>query len=117
MSQYGINVPPGIPVFKQEEVAPAAQKMADAEGKVGGAGGGSDVGLFGGVQKRGASLTISSSRGSARGRRSKLLPSLMHPILFHPAASRWWSSRRSWLAAAASASSQTACRAACTSAA
>ena len=37
MSQYGINVPPGIPVFKVEEVAPAAKKMADAEGQVGAA--------------------------------------------------------------------------------
>lgn len=34
MSQYGVNVPPGIPVFKLEEVAPAAKKMADAAGEV-----------------------------------------------------------------------------------
>lgn len=34
MSQYGITVPPGIPVHKLEEVFPAAEKMADAEGKV-----------------------------------------------------------------------------------
>ncbi|EFN51726.1 hypothetical protein CHLNCDRAFT_139908 [Chlorella variabilis] len=34
MSQYGINVPPGIPVHKVEEVGPAAQKMADENGEV-----------------------------------------------------------------------------------
>ena len=34
MSHYGVNVPPGIPVFKQDEVLPAAQKMADDEGQV-----------------------------------------------------------------------------------
>ena len=34
MSSYGVNVPPGIPVFKLDEVLPAAQKMADEEGKV-----------------------------------------------------------------------------------
>lgn len=34
MSQYGINVPPGIPVFKLEEVGPAAKKMADKDGQV-----------------------------------------------------------------------------------
>jgi succinyl-CoA synthetase beta subunit len=34
MSQYGINVPPGIPVFRLDEVEPAAQKMKDAEGLV-----------------------------------------------------------------------------------
>ncbi|EIE19389.1 succinate-CoA ligase beta chain [Coccomyxa subellipsoidea C-169] len=34
MSQYGVNVPPGIPVFKLDEVLPAAKKMADAEGQV-----------------------------------------------------------------------------------
>jgi succinyl-CoA synthetase beta subunit len=34
MSQYGINVPPGIPVFKLDELAPAAQKMADEAGEV-----------------------------------------------------------------------------------
>jgi hypothetical protein len=36
MSQYGINVPPGIPVFKLDEVAPAAKKMADKDGQVSG---------------------------------------------------------------------------------
>jgi hypothetical protein len=34
MSKYGVNVPPGIPVFKVDEVLPAAQKMADDEGQV-----------------------------------------------------------------------------------
>ena len=34
MSQYGVNVPPGIPVFKLDDVLPAAQKMADDEGQV-----------------------------------------------------------------------------------
>ena len=34
MSQYGINVPAGIPVFKLDEVEPAAQKLKDAEGQV-----------------------------------------------------------------------------------
>ncbi len=34
MSSYGVNVPPGIPVFKLDEVLPAAQQMADEEGKV-----------------------------------------------------------------------------------
>jgi succinyl-CoA synthetase beta subunit len=34
MSQYGINVPPGVPVHALDEVAPAAQKMADEEGQV-----------------------------------------------------------------------------------
>ena len=28
MSQYGINVPPGIPITKLEEVKPAADEMA-----------------------------------------------------------------------------------------
>lgn len=34
MSQYGVNVPPGIPVFKLDDVLPAAKKMADDEGQV-----------------------------------------------------------------------------------
>ncbi|BDA43672.1 Succinate-CoA ligase [ADP-forming] subunit beta, mitochondrial [Coccomyxa sp. Obi] len=34
MSQYGVNVPPGIPVFKLDDVLPAAKKMADEEGQV-----------------------------------------------------------------------------------
>ena len=34
MSEYGINVPPGIPVFTLDEVAPAAKKMADKDGMV-----------------------------------------------------------------------------------
>lgn len=34
MSQYGINVPPGIPVFKADDVAAAATKMADNAGEV-----------------------------------------------------------------------------------
>jgi len=34
MSQYGINVPPGIPVHSLDEVGPAADKMADEEGDV-----------------------------------------------------------------------------------
>lgn len=34
MSQYGVNVPPGVPVFKLEEVLPAAKRMADEEGQV-----------------------------------------------------------------------------------
>lgn len=34
METYGINVPPGIPVFKLSEVEPAVQKMKDAEGLV-----------------------------------------------------------------------------------
>lgn len=34
MSQYGINVPPGIPVFSLDQVPAAAEKMKDAEGLV-----------------------------------------------------------------------------------
>ncbi|KAK9915111.1 hypothetical protein WJX75_004823 [Coccomyxa subellipsoidea] len=34
MSHYGVNVPPGIPVFKLDDVLPAAKKMADDEGQV-----------------------------------------------------------------------------------
>lgn len=34
MSQYGINVPPGIPVTNLNQVATAVKKMADDEGKV-----------------------------------------------------------------------------------
>jgi succinyl-CoA synthetase beta subunit len=34
MSQYGINVPPGIPVRSLDDLPAALQKMADAEGKV-----------------------------------------------------------------------------------
>ncbi len=34
MSQYGINVPPGIPVFKVDEVPAAAEKMKDENGEV-----------------------------------------------------------------------------------
>lgn len=34
MSQYGINVPPGIPVHDLKEVAGAANKMADSSGEV-----------------------------------------------------------------------------------
>lgn len=34
MSEYGVNVPPGIPVFKADQVAGAAKKMADEAGEV-----------------------------------------------------------------------------------
>ena len=34
MSQYGINVPPGIPVTSLDQVTPAAKKMADDNGEV-----------------------------------------------------------------------------------
>lgn len=34
MSQFGINVPSGIPVTKLEEVGPAAQRMANDQGEV-----------------------------------------------------------------------------------
>ena len=34
MAQYGVNVPPGIPVFKLDDVLPAAEKMADDSGQV-----------------------------------------------------------------------------------
>jgi succinyl-CoA synthetase beta subunit len=34
MSEYGVNVPPGIPVFKVDQVAAAAKKMADDAGEV-----------------------------------------------------------------------------------
>ena len=34
MSEYGVNVPPGIPVFKADQVAEAAKKMADEAGEV-----------------------------------------------------------------------------------
>lgn len=40
MSQYGINVPPGIPVFSLDQVEPAVEKMKDREGLVRCAGGG-----------------------------------------------------------------------------
>ena len=35
MSQYGINVPPGIPVFKLDQLDAAVQKMKNDEGLVG----------------------------------------------------------------------------------
>lgn len=35
MGKYGVNVPPGIPVFKVDEVAAAAEKMASPDGEVG----------------------------------------------------------------------------------
>ncbi|CAL5221179.1 g3325 [Coccomyxa viridis] len=34
MASYGVNVPPGVPVFKLDEVLPAAKKMADDGGQV-----------------------------------------------------------------------------------
>lgn len=34
MSKYGVNVPPGIPVFKLDEVKAAAEKMASPDGEV-----------------------------------------------------------------------------------
>jgi len=34
MAQYGVNVPPGMPVFKLDDVLPAAEKMADDSGQV-----------------------------------------------------------------------------------
>ena len=34
MSNYGIRVPEGLPVFKLEEVMPAAKKMADKDNEV-----------------------------------------------------------------------------------
>ena len=34
MASYGVNVPPGVPVFKLDEVLPAAKKMADDSGQV-----------------------------------------------------------------------------------
>lgn len=34
MSQYGINVPPGIAVTKLDEVLPAAKKMANKQNEV-----------------------------------------------------------------------------------
>jgi len=34
MAQYGVNVPPGMPVFKLDDVLPAAKKMADDSGQV-----------------------------------------------------------------------------------
>ncbi len=33
MASYGVNVPPGVPVFKLDEVLPAAKKMADDGGQ------------------------------------------------------------------------------------
>ena len=36
MSKYGVNVPPGIPVFKLDEVKAAAEEMASPDGEVGG---------------------------------------------------------------------------------
>jgi succinyl-CoA synthetase beta subunit len=35
MSKYGVNVPPGIPVFKVDEVEEAAKNMASPDGEVG----------------------------------------------------------------------------------
>jgi hypothetical protein len=35
MGSYGINVPAGIPVFKLDEVEPAARKLQDDHGEVG----------------------------------------------------------------------------------
>ena len=34
MAKYGVNVPPGIPVFKAEDVQAAAEKMASPDGEV-----------------------------------------------------------------------------------
>ena len=34
MASYGVNVPPGVPVFKLDDVLPAAKKMADDSGQV-----------------------------------------------------------------------------------
>lgn len=34
MAKYGVNVPPGIPVFKAEDVKAAAEKMASPDGEV-----------------------------------------------------------------------------------
>ena len=34
MSKFGVNVPPGIPVFKVDDVLTAAQKMASEDGEV-----------------------------------------------------------------------------------
>ena len=34
MSKYGVNVPPGIPVFKLDEVKAAAEEMASPDGEV-----------------------------------------------------------------------------------
>jgi len=34
MAKYGVNVPPGTPVFKAEDVKAAAEKMASPDGEV-----------------------------------------------------------------------------------
>lgn len=34
MSKFGVNVPPGKPVFSIDEVAPVCESLADAEGQV-----------------------------------------------------------------------------------
>jgi succinyl-CoA synthetase beta subunit len=34
MSTFGVNVPPGIPIFSVEEALPAAEKMAGPDGEV-----------------------------------------------------------------------------------
>ncbi len=34
MAKYGVNVPPGIPVFNIDEVKEAAEKMASPDGQV-----------------------------------------------------------------------------------
>ena len=35
MSKYGVNVPPGVPVFSIDEVDEAVKKMKSSDGKVG----------------------------------------------------------------------------------
>ena len=34
MSKFGVNVPPGKPVFSIDEVGPVCESLADAEGQV-----------------------------------------------------------------------------------
>jgi hypothetical protein len=34
MAKFGVNVPPGIPVFSLDEVPAAAEKMASPDGEV-----------------------------------------------------------------------------------
>lgn len=35
MAKFGVNVPPGIPVFSLDQVPDAAKKMASPDGEVG----------------------------------------------------------------------------------
>jgi len=35
MSKFGVNVPPGKPVFTLDEVATACDELADSDGEVG----------------------------------------------------------------------------------